>query len=243
MNVLIVDIETIAPDWNDLPGISRAALSYAIERQNLPAPEAELKQKATREQLSLSPFTGQIAALSVRDTIRAETAVYVVADEGVVVPETNTVLHTRFRTEAELLAEFWQGAKDYQIFVTFNGRAFTVPFLLFRSVANRVRPTIDIAPQRYVMRQQVPYHVDLMDEFSLHGNLPRRPSLALLCGAFGLVNPSVLGGEEVAEAYKEQQFGRIIEKVAGDVETIHALYELWLQHLAPTSFLNAAELS
>jgi hypothetical protein len=240
MGTLIVDIETHAPAWKDLPGVTRSALTGWIERGDFSPEEKQRKSHAVQSKLALSPFTASIISLAVYDLERATGAVYYVAQEAA-----ETEVYDGFtykpRTETEILEEFWEGATSYDVFVTFNGRSFTLPFLYHRSMACRVRPTVDIAQQRYLTRQSVPYHVDLLEEFSFHGSMTHRPSLQLLCGAYRIENQSLLGGEEIAEAYREQRFRTIAEKNAGDVQAITGLFEIWKTYLAPRSFLNALE--
>jgi hypothetical protein len=239
MSTLIVDIETIAPDWSDLPAITRTALTHPINVGQYSETEKTQRKDAIQSRLALSPFTGSIVSLSVYDVERSEVAAYLVAEsaDSDSLPENVAV---KLCSEAELLQHFWDGARSYDVFVTYNGRAFTLPFLLFRSVAQGVTPTIEIARQRYLLRQTPPYHVDLLDEFSNYGALGKRPSLALLCGAFRLPNPSILTGDEVAAAYKAGAWAQIVEKSVGDVETIAALYERWYSHLAPEHFKTLA---
>lgn len=240
MATLVLDIETLGTKWSDLSGLSKSALLQHIERSDSSEAEKELKRQAVRSRLALSPFTGTIIALALHDIERKHTAVYVVAGTETP-PESSAATHIKVRSEVELLQEFWEGARSYDVFVTFNGRAFTWPFLWYRSMALGVRPSIDIARQRYLTKQAPPYHVDLLDEFSNYGGLTHRPSLAILCGAFNLPHPSILGGDEVAMAHAEGDFVRIVEKAAGDVDTIAGLYDRWRTFLAPRSFINTIE--
>jgi hypothetical protein len=240
MATLIVDIETVGVEWSALSGLSKRALLQHIDRTDATEAEKERRRNEVRDRLALSPFTGQIVALSLRDRERGDTAVYVVAEPTTSVA-TTAAITVKVRTERVLLEEFWEGARSYETFITFNGRAFTWPFLYYRSLALGVRPSLEVARERYLTKQTAPYHVDLLDEFSNYGGLTHRPSLALLCGAFNLPHPSILGGEEVEAAYREGEYVRIVEKAAGDADTIAALYERWLQYLAPQSFVNVVE--
>lgn len=240
MATLVLDIETIGVEWSSLSGLSKRALLQHIDRTEAPESEKERRRNEVRERLSLSPFTGTIVALALHDRERNETVVYVVGDEAAAL-DTPAATRVKVRSERALLEEFWEGARSYHAFVTFNGRAFTWPFLYYRSLALGVRPSIEVARERYLTKQVAPYHVDLLDEFSNYGGLTHRPSLALLCGAFNLPHPSILGGEEVADTYRNGEYVRIVEKAAGDTDTITALYERWLQNLAPQSFVNVVE--
>lgn len=240
MATLIVDIETKASEWKTLPGITRAALTQWIDKSDLSEADKQKKRDGVLSRLALSPFTASIISLAVYDVERKTGAVYFQSKDA----ETDFTIDDftfKQRTEKEILEDFWEGAHSYDAFVTFNGRAFLLPFLYHRSVMLGVKPSVSIAQQRYLSKQSSPYHVDLLDELSFHGNMPHRPSLALLCGAYGVENASLLGGEEVAEAYTAGRFRYIAEKNMGDVQAIHGLYEKWRAALAPSSFINALE--
>lgn len=241
MSTLIIDIETRAEQWSELPGITRAALTHWIDKGKFSDEEKRQKQAEVVSRLSLSPFTASIISMALFDVERKTGAVYYVSETF---GETFTVDDFTFkeRTEKEILEDFWEGAPSYDVFVTFNGRSFTLPFLYHRSIVQAVRPTVDIAKERYVTKQTLPYHVDLLDEFSLHGSMVRRPSLQLLCGAYGIDNASILGGEEIETAFSDGRFRTIAEKTMGDVQAIEQLYERWREYLAPRSFLNALEM-
>ncbi len=241
MATLIVDIETKASEWRDLPGITRASLTRWIDMGDFSEEDKQRKLETVKSRLDLSPFTASIISLAVYDMERKTGAVYFVSEED---SDSFKVDDFTFkqRTEKEILEDFWEGASSYDIFVTFNGRSFTMPFIYHRSVMNEVKPAVDIARQRFVTKQTMPYHVDLLDEFSFYGGMPHRPSLQLMCGAYSVDNSSLLGGDEVAEAYKEGRYRYIAEKNMGDVQAISALYEKWINNFAPRSFLNSIEM-
>ena len=240
MATLIVDIETIGQEWKELPGITRAALTHWIDKSKLSEEEKNKKRGDVTDRLSLSPFTGSIVSLAVYDVERKTGAVYFVSEDPDDSFQSEDFTYKQ-RTEKEILEDFWEGAGSYDVFVTFNGRSFTMPFLHHRSVMLGVKPTVDIARQRYLTKQSHPYHVDLMDEVSFYGGMAHRPSLQLLCGAYGIENASLLGGEDIAEAFKEGRYRAIAEKNAGDVVATTKLYEKWKDNLAPRTFLNSVE--
>lgn len=241
MATLIVDIETKSEAWRELPGITRSALTQWIDKSDLPESEKQKKRDTVLSRLALSPFTASIISLAIYDIERKTGAVYFQSDAA---DESFTIDDFLFkqRSETEIMEDFWEGAQSYDVFVTFNGRAFLLPFIYHRSVMLGVRPTVEIAQQRYLSKQHLPYHVDLLDELSFHGNMPHRPSLALLCGAYGIDNPSLLSGEEIEQAWSDGRHRQIAEKNMGDVQAIHGLYGKWKSNLAPRSFLNALEM-
>lgn len=241
MATLIIDIETKSEKWKELPGITRASLTHWIENSDYTEIEKQKKLENIKSRLSFSPFTASIISLAVYDVERKTGAVYFVSDTP---GESFSVDNFTFkqRTEKEILEDFWEGATSYDIFVTFNGRTFALPFIHHRSVMNAVKPTVDIARQRFLTRQSLPYHIDLLDEMSFYGGMSHRPSLQLLCGAYGIDNASLLGGEEIGEAFADGRFRYIAEKNKGDVEAINSLYEKWKEYLAPRTFLNTLEI-
>lgn len=240
MGTLIVDIETKASSWAELPGITRSSLTHWIDKGNYSDDEKARKLKEVKSKLTFSPFTASIISMAVYDVERKTGAVYFVSDTPDETFEVDGFTYKQ-RSEKEILEDFWEGANSYDTFVTFNGRSFTLPFLRHRSGMLQVKPTVDIAHSRYVTKQTLPYHVDLLDEFSFHGSMAHRPSLQLLCGAYGVDNTSLLAGEDIEEAYKDKRFRYIAEKNAGDVQAITLLYEKWLTYHAPRSFINKLE--
>jgi predicted PolB exonuclease-like 3'-5' exonuclease len=192
---------------------------------------------------SLSPYKGQIVSLALYDTKRDLGVVYYVsgkADEQF----TDDSFVYKSRTEKQLLEDFWESAPEYSVFVSFNGRAFDIPFLYIRSIALGVQPTVEIARARYVNKQTLPYHVDIFDEFSFHGAVNKKPSLSSLCDAFGVQNPKLfMSGEDITEFFLAKKIDEIAKYNGQDVLAITKLYEKWLTYLAPKSFIHSLELS
>lgn len=241
MATLLFDIETAGKNWDDIPVSTQYALTKWIGQQPVSDEEKDRLSAAAQEKLGLSPFTGEVVSLALYDLERRRGAVYFVAD-GSVTDYTVGDWKYKVRTEKELLEDFWEGARSYDVFVTFNGRTFDVPFLIHRSLILGVRPTAELTGQRYVNRQTSPYHVDLLDEFSFYGAMSRRPSLQLLCDSYGIpYEKAGVGGEDIAELFASKNFRDVAEKNAADVVATTKLYETWRRNLAPASFINATE--
>lgn len=232
MATLIFDIETIPYDWDSFD-------AYTKERLIKSAGDAgEIGAKAA---LGLSPFTGSIASVALFDLERKQGAVYHVGDETVATTREGDFV-VKERTEKEILEDFFEGAQGYDVFVTFNGRSFDVPFLLHRAVVHGVVPTVTLQQNRYLTKQSFPYHVDLMDEMTFYGAMSKRPSLHMLCLAYGIENmKGEISGSMVAELFQAKKFGDLVRHNIDDVLATTALYEKWKTHLAPASFLNAIE--
>lgn len=187
----------------------------------------------------LSPLTGHIIAIGVYDLERQQGAVYYQGDgsgtemyyEGFVLKE---------HTEAEMLTDFWEGAKNYNVFVTFAGRGFDVPFINIRSATHEITQTKDLMEHRYLMRQKTAFHVDLQDQISYYGAVAKKPSLKTCCETFKIESSKENGiiGKDVAELFANKKFRDIAEYNARDVIATTELYKKWHAYLAPSAFKN-----
>jgi uncharacterized protein YprB with RNaseH-like and TPR domain len=241
MATLIFDIETVGKDWNSVPESTQYALTKWIGMHPVSDLEKDRLSEVAKETLGLSPFTGEVISLAMYDLERKQGAVYYEADDSVT-DHTSGDWKYKVRTEKDLLEDFWETARSYDVFVTFNGRTFDVPFLLHRSLMLGVRPTQELTGQRYLNLQKPPYHIDLLDEFSFYGAMQRRPSLQLLCESYGIpYEKSGMGGEDITEFFAQKKFRDIAEKNAADVVATTTLFEKWKTNLAPASFINAFE--
>lgn len=238
MSTLVFDIETLGEDWSTLDLATQKTLVRWIDSSSRSNTERDVLVEAVKNQLGFSPLTGSIVSLAVYDVERELGAVYYVG-EGEGGDWSDDSFSYKARTEKEILEDFWESAQSYDTFVTFNGRQFDVPFLLLRSVAQEVRPTIELPNKRYLNMQSNIYHVDLQDELTFYGAMSRRPQLHLFCRAFGIESPKgSVSGDDVAELFLSKKFRDIAEYNAKDVVATTKLYKKWLEYLAPASFLN-----
>jgi DNA polymerase elongation subunit (family B) len=237
MATLVFDIETVGEDWNILDQTTKDVLTRWVERTAHNTEDRDSGLKDVREGLGFSPLTGMIVAIGLFDVERRQGVVYYQNEQTVSdINYGDFVLKSR--TEKEMLDDFWEGAKSYDTFVTFNGRGFDVPFLNLRSAIQGIRPTQDLMEGRYLYQQKRARHVDLQDQLTFYGAMQKRPSLHLFCRAFGIESPKADGvaGDDVAELFKTKQFRAIAEYNAKDVIATTALYQKWLMNLAPHSF-------
>ncbi len=242
MRTLIIDIETVGEAWNDLDDTTQGVLARWIERSARNPEGKELQLKDLRGSLGFSPLTGSIVSIGLYDLERAQGAVYYIGVDTEGDEEVGDFV-LKQRSEAAMLREFWEGALEYNTFVTFNGRAFDVPFIMHRSVAHGIKPTRELMKYRYLSHQSAPYHIDLQDELTWYGAMSRRPSLHLFCRAYGIISPKSDGvdGNDVAELFSSGKFRDIALYNSRDVVATKKLYELWLKNLAPASFLNTLD--
>ena len=197
-STLIFDIETVGEDWDLFDKTTQDVLSRWAERSARTSEERRMMQADIEAGLGFSPLTGFVVAIGLYDLERERGVIYYTGDSDKA-DEEDGVYTYKQRSEVDMLYEFWDGAKHYDTFVTYNGRAFDVPFLLHRSVACGVQPTRNLMEGRYPYQQKTCRHVDLQDELTFYGAMHRRPSLHLFCRAYGIQSPKEeVGGDDVA---------------------------------------------
>lgn len=230
---LIIDIETVGEKWSSLDTVTQEILLRWVHRTVRSEAGRTLLETDIKLGLGFSPLTGFIVAIGVYDLERERGVVYYTG-EGTESDITVGEYILKERTEAAMLSEFWEGALQYDTFVTFNGRAFDAPFLAHRSVVQGISPTKNLLEGRYPRQQRSCRHVDLQDELTFFGAMQRRPSLHLFCRAYGITSPKgEIGGDDVADLFSAKRYHEIAVYNAKDVIATTALYRLWLQHLAP----------
>lgn len=239
MATLIFDIETVGEDWDVLDETTKEVLTRYVMRSTLEGQERNIQLQDLKEGLGFSPLTGRVVAIGLYDKERKQGAVYYTGN-GSEPDEHQGEYVFKQRSEKEMLEDFWEGAKSYDTFVTFNGRGFDVPFLLHRSAINGILPTRSLMEGRYLYQQKEVRHVDLQEQLTFYGSMVRRPSLHLFCRAYGIESPKAGGvqGDDVAELYREKKFRDIALYNSRDVTATSELYEKWLTYLAPESFKN-----
>lgn len=227
MATLVFDIKTVAESWSSFDSVAQNSLTKWITSTTEPPEKHDKELTVVKDQLVFSPLTAQIVSLGMYDVERKLGAVYYVGD-GLGQSCSEGDFTFKERTEKELLEDFWEGARSYDVFVTFNGRAFDVPFLIHRSAMLGVRPDTALLGPRFINKQTLPYHVDLLEELTFYGAM-KRQSLHMYCRAYGIKSPTEEGGEAVTK------------HTSRDVIATTELYQKWKQYLAPTSFINAIE--
>ena len=242
MSTLIFDIETTGKDWRDISPCAQKSLLKSInQRSGTNEKEKEREIERFKGRLALSPYTGQIVSLAMYDVERNLGAVYFTGEKS----ETgfnDDVFDYRPADEKDILADFWEGAREYDIFVGFNSRTFAVPFLYIRSAALGIKPGVEIANEPYLLKQSFPYHIDLLDQFTFEGAVRPRPSLSVLCDTFKIEYKPEFSGEEAAEFFRQKKFRRLARHAATDVIAIKELYLVWKEYLALLSFINNLEM-
>ena len=127
MKTLIFDIETVGERWEDLDEVTQTGLLRWVEHSGRSVEEKSALKVDVMSSLGFSPLTGVIVALGLYDLERQSGVVYFTGS-GAEIDEVVGDYVYKQRSEAEMISEFWDGARHYDTFVTFNGRRFDLPF-------------------------------------------------------------------------------------------------------------------
>ena len=233
---LIFDIETVGEDWDSLDETSQHALTRWIAKEF--SEDGEDYKRALddiKNGLGFSPLTGEIVAIGIYDPDKDQGVVYYQSpgtDEKEVKDGNMTF---KPMTEKDMLSAFWQGARGYTEFVSYNGRGFDAPFLSIRSAIHGIRPTRNLLEGRYPYQQRDCRHVDLQDELTFYGATNRKGGLHLYARAFGIKSPKADGtsGDDVARLFREKKFLDIAKYNVGDLIATAELYKRWEKYLKP----------
>lgn len=204
---------------------TQEVLTRWIKKESESEEEYRIALEELKNGLGFSPLTGQIVTIGVLD---------VGLNKGVVYYQNNAESSDDFEesgikfkamSEKEMLENFWEGARKYQQFITFNGRSFDVPFLMVRSAVHKIRPTVNLMPPRYNSVN----HIDLLDQLTFYGAVRKRGNLHLWARAFGIESPKNQGisGEDVGQLYRDGRYLDIARYNVGDLRATRELYLIW----------------
>jgi len=229
-NKLILDIETVGEDFQSLDEATQDALTRWIKKEAVDEESYKMELEELKNGLGFSPLTGEIVVIGVLDYYKNEGVVYYQAPGEKHEDFTEEGITFKQFGEKEMLEKFWDGARHYQCFVTFNGRGFDIPFLMIRSAVHGIRPTKDLMRGRYVYQHNADaIHIDLQDQLTFYGAVRRKGSLHLWSRAFGIKSPKISGitGDDVGRLFKEKKYLDIARYNVGDLRATRELYEKW----------------
>jgi predicted PolB exonuclease-like 3'-5' exonuclease len=231
---LIFDIETIGEDFDQLDETTKEILTSWIKRESGSDEEYNRSLEDLKNGLGFSPLTGEIVAVGVLDSDRQQGAVYFQAPNQNLIEFEENSFKFRPLSEKEILENFWRLSDKYQEFVSFNGRAFDVPFLMVRSAIHKIRPSKDLMSNRYLTSQKYgAIHVDLLDQLSFYGAVRRKGNLHLWSRAFGIESPKAEGitGDDVGRLFREKKFKEIARYNVRDLIATRDLYQYWQEYI------------
>ena len=235
MAQLIFDIETIGENFDKLDTTTQESLTRWIRKESQNEEEYRAALEDMKNGLGFSPLTGEIVVIGVFDAEKDKGAIYYQAPgEKNKDFEENGIVY-RQCTEKEMLERFWEGAKQYNEFVSFNGRAFDVPFIIVRSAVYKIKPTKDLMRARYLYQQSSDsQHIDLYEQLSFYGAVSRLGGLHLACRAFGIITPKdgEIDGSKVGQFFKDKKYLDIARYNARDLSSTAQLYNKWKQFLS-----------
>jgi len=224
---LVFDIETIGVDFEKLDKFSQEYIAQWTEN------DEELEE--AKDRLGFSPLTGEIVAIGVLNPETEKGAVYLRASETNNLPkEVEEGIGLEIGAEKEILQKFWETVKYYDNFVSFNGRAFDVPYLMIRSAILGIRPSKNLMSNRYLESQKYgAAHVDLLDQLTFYGAVRKKHTLHFWTKAFGVPSPKESGvtGDDVGELFKNKKYLEIAKYNLGDLRATKELYKKWLTYL------------
>ncbi len=229
MSKLIIDIETIGEDFEKIDKDTQDILTRWIKNTSNTEEEYKDALNNLKNELGFSPLTGEIVAIGVMDYEREQGVVYYQSPEKEAEETREGNFKLKPMREAEMLENFWQGANNYDEFITFNGRSFDIPYILIRSAIHQIEATRDLMSNRYVSNQRDAKHIDLFDQLSFYGAVRKPGSLHMWCRAFGITSPKVDGvtGDDVARLFKEKEYLKIAQYNTRDLVATKELYEYW----------------
>lgn len=233
-NKLVLDIETVGEDFDSLDKATKENLTHWIKKESESEEEYRQSLEELKGRLGFSPLTAEIAAIGVLDCGKDEGVVYYQAPGEKAKESKEGNMTFKPYPEKEMLEKFWEGAKSYNYFITFNGRAFDIPFLMIRSAIHGVKPTKDLMRGRYFSQQNFDaVHVDLFDQFTFFGAVRRKGSLHLWSRAFGITSPKAGGvtGDDVGRLFAEKRFLELAKYNAGDLRATKELHDRWENYL------------
>lgn len=206
--------------------------------------ESEEEREERKGQMALNGLTGQVVCIGLvyAETLESEPKGFVYSN----VPGASAAEQTlpdgslwRQMSEPELFAKWWEviDRRDIEL-ISFNGRGFDGPFLMHRSAALGVRPSINLMSGT---RFRYDRHTDLADELAFYatsygrGISPlKRFNLDFYCKAFGITSPKEEGvtGDQVPRLFAAAEHRTIAEYCVRDVFSTWELYRYWRRYLS-----------
>jgi DNA polymerase elongation subunit (family B) len=236
MATLVFDIETSALPLEMFDEAQQEYLFRETEKIDDAIAKNAKREEITRF-MSLWPFTSQVVCIAMlnAETQRGQT-LFVAEDFEEVEEKDTPVRFIPCADETELLAQFWDAAKNFNSVVTFNGRGFDVPFIYLRSALLNV----PISKKNWLgYRFATEPHCDLAEQLTFYSvsgrdGAARRFNLDFYCKAFGIESPKSHGvtGSDVTTLMAEKKFREIAEYCLRDVRATVELYKIWKERLA-----------
>ncbi|OGG91420.1 hypothetical protein A3H55_03335 [Candidatus Kuenenbacteria bacterium RIFCSPLOWO2_02_FULL_42_16] len=235
MPKLVIDIESAGKNLEDFDQISQDYFRQWAKTASAKADDLDFELQKIEEGFSLSPLTAEVVCIGMLNPETDKGMVYYRSGNERKEFEENNIKFSSM-SEPEMLKNFWEQAKFYDEFITFNGRGFDIPFLMIRSAIHKIKPSKNLLSNRYLNSQFAgAKHIDLQDQFQFYGATwgKRGYNLHMFCNAFGIKSPKNEGvsGSHVKEMFDRGEFERIARYNADDIHATAALYKYWQKYM------------
>ena len=216
IKTMVFDIETVGKKFEELDKVEQDYLLNNLEKGE---PNKEVAKKKT----GLYSIFGMVCAIGVFNPQSKKGTVLLIGEKDLI-PEKENYTYKIFDNEKDLLIGFWEIAKEYELFVTYNGDNFDFPYLQIRSGVNRVKVPFEIK------KWGGDKFIDLQNKIrQSHGF-----KLEMLCKAFGIENPKEAGvhGGDVNDLFDNKNYQKIADYVARDAYSTNQLYLIWKEYMS-----------
>lgn len=220
MKRIIFDIETVGKDFDTLDiETQEYLLRYA---------SSDDEKEEIKERLSFYPLTAEIVTIGLLDPDTERGFIFFQNKGEPLLPFEEDNIRYETGTEKEIIEKFWNTIKEYEQFITFNGRSFDCPFIIIRSAVHKIVVKKDLMPNRFNDT-----HIDLMDQLTFYGASRRKFSLDMWCRTFGIKSPKENGitGYDVKELFKTGRYIDIAKYCLGDLIATKELLFYWEKYI------------
>jgi len=216
VKTMVFDIETVGKKFEELDDVEQDYLLNNLEKATEDKEEAKKKT-------GLYSIFGKVCAIGAYNPNSNKGLVLLLGEKDLV-PEKENYTYKIFETEKDLLTEFWKIAREYELFVTYNGDNFDFPYLMIRSGVNRVKMPFEVKK----------WGSDKFIDLQMKIKQSHAFKLEMLCKAFGIENPKEAGvhGGDVNELFDNKDFQKIADYVARDAYSTCQLYLIWKEFMS-----------
>lgn len=216
IKTMVFDIETVGKKYEELDEVEQDYLLNNLEK-------AEVDKEVAKKKTGLYSIFGMVCAIGAFNPNSKKGIVLLIGNKDLT-REKNNYTYKIFKNEKDLLIGFWEIAKEYELFVTYNGDTFDFPYLQIRSGINRVKVPFEIK------KWGGDKFIDLQNKIrQSHGF-----KLEMLCKAFGIENPKEAGihGGDVNALFDNKDYQKIADYVARDAYSTTQLYLIWKEFMS-----------
>lgn len=225
--MLILDIETYKTD-------DQALIAYEIAGKK----REDYKQSAL-EKLAINPHTGKVILIGMLTDVQKNDTIWeaITFPEGADAMEQTTIYQILLgldgKSEADILKMTWECISEMlddggQI-ITYNGKAFDIPYLIRRSIILNIQPTHRrggtniFYPYDLIKKYSSEAHLDLFEK--LNPNYGDFVSLNKWAYVMGITTDMGSKGSDVGEWFEKGEFDKIKEHCSEDLWKTFWVYE------------------